>query len=88
MGIETINPQGLTNQQFSIVPVDAIPTECPKFPVPESSAQPQEEQRVEPRLFCLDVLQNLLDVLSSQHITMNGGLRDFELIGEQGLGLG
>ena len=37
MGIETINPQGLANQQFSIPPVDAIPAECPKFSVPESS---------------------------------------------------
>ena len=37
MGIETINPEGLANQQFSILPVDAIPAECPKFSVPESS---------------------------------------------------
>ena len=33
MGIETINPQGLGNQQFPSVPVDALPGERPVFSV-------------------------------------------------------
>lgn len=33
MGVESINPQGLAYQQFPIVPVDAVPRECPEFSI-------------------------------------------------------
>lgn len=83
MGGETIDSQGFVNQEFSFLPPDAIPGECPEFPVAKTRAQPQEEQGIEPSIVGLQIGEDCLDLIGREDIGMPWGLVEFQGAGEE-----
>ena len=80
---EPITLEGLGNQDLSLTPPDAIPRQSPDFSISESSAQPQQKQRVIPALLLLKVTQHCLDFTRAQHITLHWPSFPPQLMGEQ-----
>ena len=88
MGCKSIDPEGLVNQQFSIRPMNAIPGECPEFPVTQTSAQPKQKEGIEPIFVALEILQDCLDLMGAKDIGESLGWLDFEGAGEEVPALG
>ena len=88
MGGETIDPQGFVNQEFSLLPPDAIPGQCPQFPVPKTRAQPQEKQGIEPGIVGLQIGEDCLDFICREDIGVPWGLGELQGARKQGSAFG
>lgn len=78
-----VSLEGLVNQDFAVIPTEAVPSQSPDFGITHSSAHPQQEERVIPVLVGLEVLEHCLDFSGSEHIALHFPFLDFQGVGKQ-----